>query len=91
MNPEFWFLANLQMPRHVGEAGRVQLVRDGDGLSGAVALLTENGIQPATFRFSGGGALALELFALARLDARPAIRRVGSARLTRWPHLGPAK
>ena len=44
------------------------------------------GIEPATFRFSGGLALALELFALVRPDAKPAIRRVGSARLMRWPH-----
>jgi hypothetical protein len=42
-----------------------------------------------TFRFSDGLGLALELLALVRLDPRPATRRVGSARLTRWPHLGP--
>ena len=47
--------------------------------------------KPATFRFSDGLAPALKLFALVRPDAGPAIGRVGSARLTRWPHLGPMK
>src|SRR5271166_376987 len=46
--------------------------------------------QPVIFRFSGGLAVAWELFALVRLAARPAIGRVGSPRLSRlapsWPH-----
>jgi hypothetical protein len=54
-------------------------------------LVARGGIEPPTFRFSGGLGVALELFALVRLDAGSAIRRVGSARLTRWPHLGPMK
>jgi len=49
------------------------------------------GIEPATFRFSDGLVLGLNLFALVKLDSRPAFRRVRSVGPARWPHLGPIR
>ena len=63
----------------------VMVGADGDSPFGA-------GIEPATFRFSGGLARAAELFAPVTQDTRPTIRRVGSARPTRRhrPGIGPS-
>ena len=55
-----------------------------------VEMVARAGIEPATFRFSDGLVLGWNLFALVKLDKRPAYRRVRSVGPARWPHLGPA-
>jgi len=51
--------------------------------------VARGGIEPPTFRFSGGGAAYTDVFQPVRPDVRPVFGRVRSVGLARWPHLGP--
>jgi hypothetical protein len=52
-------------------------------------VVARGGIEPPTFRFSGGFLACTDVFQLVRPDARPAFGRVGLVGLARWPHVGP--
>ena len=52
-------------------------------------LVARAGIEPATFRFSGGRVSRQRLYTLVRLDVSCKGGRVGSSDSTRWPHFGP--
>ncbi len=57
----------------------------------ALMVVARGGIEPPTFRFSGGGAAYTNVFQPVRPGARPAFGRVGSIGLARWPHIGPMR
>ena len=56
-----------------------------------VCLRKRLAVSSENFRFSDGLVLGWNLFALVKLDKRPAFRRVRSVGPARWPHLGPHK
>lgn len=54
-------------------------------------LVARGGIEPPTFRFSGGVLAYTNVFQPVRPEAQPAFGRVGSVGLARWPHVGPMR
>lgn len=53
--------------------------------------VARDGIEPSTFRFSGGVLAYTNVFQPVRPGTRPAFGRVGSVGLARWPHVGPMR
>ena len=82
-------LAPYRPPRQPKLKGRLP---DYGSANPLTCLVARAGIEPATFRFSDGLCARMELvFALVKLDKRPAFGRVRSVGPARWPHLGPIR